>query len=37
MPEEIADRQKVADTVLDRLKHYTIGFARAGENTFHRT
>src|SRR4029077_15416962 len=31
MPEEIADREKVADAVLDRVKHYTIGFARAGE------
>jgi hypothetical protein len=31
MPEEIANREKVADAVLDRVKHYTIGFARAGE------
>ena len=31
MPEEIADRDKVADAVLDKVKHCTIGFARAGE------
>ena len=31
MPEEIADREKVADAVLDKVKHFTIGFALAGD------
>jgi hypothetical protein len=31
MPQEIADPEKAADAVLDKVKHYTIGFARAGE------
>jgi three-Cys-motif partner protein len=31
MPEEIADGEKIADAVLDKVKHFTIGFARAGE------
>jgi hypothetical protein len=31
MPEEIADGEKIADAVLDRVKHFTIGFALAGD------
>jgi hypothetical protein len=31
MSEEIVEREKVADAVLDKVKHYTIGFAGAGE------
>ena len=31
MPEESADREKVADAVLDKVKHFTIGFALAGD------
>ena len=31
MPEVIADGEKIADAVLDKVKHFTIGFARAGE------
>jgi hypothetical protein len=30
MPGEIADREKVANAVLDKVKHFTIGFALAG-------
>jgi hypothetical protein len=31
MPEEIADREIIADVVLDKVKHFTIGFALAGD------
>ena len=29
MPEVIVDREKIADAVLDKVKHFTIGFALA--------
>src|SRR5690348_15816364 len=31
MPDVVADREKVADAVLDEVKHFTIGFALAGD------
>jgi hypothetical protein len=31
MPKVIAGREKIADAVLDKVKHFTIGFALAGD------
>jgi hypothetical protein len=30
MPEVIVDREKIADAVLDKVKHFTIGFRVGG-------
>jgi hypothetical protein len=31
MLKEITDGEKIADVVLDKVKHFTVGFALAGD------